>query len=540
MAEGYLTGLQVSGYLPAAGGWVYFYQPGTTVQQTVYQDDAGSTVWTQPITLDQNGRPVNPVYAAQPVRAIFFSSSGAQLLDVARINGQRAEALAIANSSWPGETTIDGVLTALGTTLGGTDGNVKVTGSGAVQRTAKSKLSETQSVKDYGAVGNGIADDTAAITAAITAVNGAGGGTLTFPPGTYLVSSAINVLAGVSLKGAGSTYSIIQNTSGSGNCITATNQVRFFIEDLGISNSGTSTGVGILLTGCSYLTLSRLRVTGHRISVDTIDVNSSNISQYHRIWNCELITDGTSANGRCVRMDGVVNVNGSTGNHMVLGCQLSGSGGTAATLIEIKGLCSSISVVGNVSPPNNQTNGILINSAHTGSRLYFLGNDLSSATGAGLNIARATGAGIKEYANDWGPGVTNSSDSTGDVYGSAPSASTALHPTGAFGYTQSLTGSVSATITPSRGNVFEIIGNTGGATITVANMAGGAVAGNEYTFMCKNNSAGAMTFAFGTQYATSAAVTPAAGTRVNVTFRAPVTSTSTPSLYEVSRVTVTA
>lgn len=43
-------------------------------------------------------------------------------------------------------------------------------------------------VKDYGAVGNGVTDDTASITSAIAAARLKGGGVLFFPPGQYLIS----------------------------------------------------------------------------------------------------------------------------------------------------------------------------------------------------------------------------------------------------------------------------------------------------------------------------------------------------------------
>lgn len=46
------------------------------------------------------------------------------------------------------------------------------------------------SVKNYGAVGNGTTDDTAAIQAAIDAVSAAGGGTLLFPEGVYGISAS--------------------------------------------------------------------------------------------------------------------------------------------------------------------------------------------------------------------------------------------------------------------------------------------------------------------------------------------------------------
>jgi hypothetical protein len=61
--------------------------------------------------------------------------------------------------------------------------------------------------QDYGATGNGVTDDTAAIQAAITAVQTAGGGTVFFPAGTYLVtptaSPALSITANnVKLLGA--------------------------------------------------------------------------------------------------------------------------------------------------------------------------------------------------------------------------------------------------------------------------------------------------------------------------------------------------
>jgi hypothetical protein len=53
-------------------------------------------------------------------------------------------------------------------TLGG---GFTQSGTGAIRRTVENKLKDTVSVKDFGAVGNGVADDTAAINAAILAAH---------------------------------------------------------------------------------------------------------------------------------------------------------------------------------------------------------------------------------------------------------------------------------------------------------------------------------------------------------------------------------
>jgi polygalacturonase len=71
----------------------------------------------------------------------------------------------------------------------------------------------TCAAQAYGATGDGVTDDTAAINMAIAACSAAGGGTVTFAPATYLVTSIhlmsnvkIALDAGVTLKGAPTGY----------------------------------------------------------------------------------------------------------------------------------------------------------------------------------------------------------------------------------------------------------------------------------------------------------------------------------------------
>jgi hypothetical protein len=76
----------------------------------------------------------------------------------------------------------------------------------SVGRTVLSKLRDVVSVKDFGAVGNGTADDTAAIQAAIAAIPT--NGVLVFPQGTYRTTSTITVQKNMSwvMQGGGFVY----------------------------------------------------------------------------------------------------------------------------------------------------------------------------------------------------------------------------------------------------------------------------------------------------------------------------------------------
>lgn len=75
-------------------------------------------------------------------------------------------------------------------------------GTGAVATNVQSKLREFVSVRDFGAVGDGVADDTAAIQAAIDSLVPLGG-VVRMPEGRYKTTSPILLKTGVSLIGDG-------------------------------------------------------------------------------------------------------------------------------------------------------------------------------------------------------------------------------------------------------------------------------------------------------------------------------------------------
>jgi|GEM_PF-3293936 hypothetical protein len=81
-------------------------------------------------------------------------------------------------------------------------------GTGAVIRTAQDKMRETVSVKDFGAVGDGVADDTAAIQAALNT-----GNSVYLPDGTYKTTSPLYLDSEAVLFGSGKSNVVIKKTT---------------------------------------------------------------------------------------------------------------------------------------------------------------------------------------------------------------------------------------------------------------------------------------------------------------------------------------
>ena len=143
------------------------------------------------------------------------------------------------------------------------------------------------SVKDYGAIGNGIADDSSAITAAILVLNSAGSGVLYFPDGNYLVTSPLPAItANCLILGNGMT-SADGLSVGSQITFTSSTDVLFTInskygkfQDIGLVNNASSVtaGAGIVVTS-SYI--------GQRVDYQSISVKGFYIDvdvQVGQIW----------------------------------------------------------------------------------------------------------------------------------------------------------------------------------------------------------------------------------------------------------------
>ena len=103
-------------------------------------------------------------------------------------------------------------------------------------------------VKGYGAVGDSVTDDTVAVQAALSAANGASGGVVVLPIGTYLVSATLDVPAGVSILGMERATKLLLKPQANCSVLrfaqgredTSFTTLRQYVRDLMIDGNGAS------------------------------------------------------------------------------------------------------------------------------------------------------------------------------------------------------------------------------------------------------------------------------------------------------------
>jgi hypothetical protein len=165
----------------------------------------------------------------------------------------------------------------------------------AVPTNVEAKLSESVSVKDFGAVGNGTTDDTNEIQAALAYLTSVGGGELTFGKGeTYLVTDELSVTDSVEIDLNGSTINFA--------CVGAKRLLAIDGSNVSVSNGTVNNIVGstgqegtyqtpivvgqyTVLTGVSNVVLENLTIStvlaqGNGIAIfgDSHDITVQNIT----------------------------------------------------------------------------------------------------------------------------------------------------------------------------------------------------------------------------------------------------------------------
>jgi hypothetical protein len=163
--------------VPLVGGKLYSYAAGTTTPLATYTSAAETTFNTNPIILDARGEA--EVWLGSPLYKLKLTTAAD--VDIWTVDNI---------------TSLSGLEAAIKAYYSASAGASRVgfiaSGAGAVARTVQSKLRDTISVIDYGAVPDGVTDCTAAFQSAIDALP-AYGGAIYAPAGRYKVTSTLTI-----------------------------------------------------------------------------------------------------------------------------------------------------------------------------------------------------------------------------------------------------------------------------------------------------------------------------------------------------------
>lgn len=258
-----------AGIRGAENGTALIYNRIGSQQIAYYQGDGGFEAENQvaagtPVSLDEHGGAT--VYVTQVARVVCKNSDGITVR--AFTVGNYDAAVEVISPSFTGAdyatgasgvskpVTLEQVLDRWDTSAGAADFKVDIDGvATTLQSALASVVGFFKSVKDpaYGAVGDGVADDTAALTAAMSAVSAAGGGLLYFPEGTYRITSAVTWPQGVNILGSGSDSTTITIDHATANLFASStgSAAKKWMKDVRLQAAQANTGNLVDFTGAS-------------------------------------------------------------------------------------------------------------------------------------------------------------------------------------------------------------------------------------------------------------------------------------------------
>lgn len=200
------------------------------------------------------------------------------------------------SGSWLG-TTLSTIAKFVITTFSG----FTQTGTGSISRTVQGKLTEIFSVKDFGAKGDGVTDDTAAIQSALNACSSYG--TVFFPPGIYVVSSTLTIPSSY-IRVTGPAKIIAAASTNFDYIMLASGQTGVAVERLEFDANKTNRtagqnirfmGAGLVNCTDSYFAFCTARNTRGYASIPAVGLAIAGVSIRCGVYNCYLENCGDAA-----------------------------------------------------------------------------------------------------------------------------------------------------------------------------------------------------------------------------------------------------
>jgi hypothetical protein len=198
--------------VPLSGGLLYTYEAGTTTPAATFTTIAGNVNHTNPIVLDSAGRVPSGgeiwLTVSQDYKFVLKTSAGVTIAtwdNVQNYVGAVNVLFTPGANSLLSSTDVEDALNDLSNENSGSTFVGYLLGkTGAVKSTVAGKLARYIDVKDFGAVGDGVANDTAAIQAAVDAAYTNYNKTVHVPNGIYKLTDLITIKQGVMIDCEGS------------------------------------------------------------------------------------------------------------------------------------------------------------------------------------------------------------------------------------------------------------------------------------------------------------------------------------------------
>lgn len=222
----------------ASDYYIKFYQDGTTTAFSMATDSTGGTTLDK-AKINSSGYPVNGS------DAVFIPHVNQTYKIVLYKNATDADNDTTANADWVVDN-IEQVQAGTGT-IDASNVTYTPAGTGAVATNVQTKLRESVSVKDFGAVGDGVTDDSSAFETAFSSLSQYT--TLYIPAGNYIINSdnmTTNFLevtvddVVISGDGPGITKLTMTGTGNKG-FIYSDNQSRIIVRDIEFVGNNEST-----------------------------------------------------------------------------------------------------------------------------------------------------------------------------------------------------------------------------------------------------------------------------------------------------------